>query len=139
MEITESTIRIHVPMRLKRKGGRKLILLPDGQPSAGVTARQDATLINGIAKAWRWQSLYERGKFSCLGAFAEKYRINKSYTARVMRLNMLAPDIRMAIMEGTQPKDLQLADLLHPFPEDWQEQREKFGFIKEDGNDTAKA
>jgi len=123
MDIIEDVIRIHVPVTFKRKGGRKLILQPEGNVSAGVFARQDATLINGIAKAWRWQTLYERGKFSCLGAFAEKHRINKSYAARVMRLNMLAPDIRMAIMDGTQPKDLQLADLLHPFPADWQGQR----------------
>lgn len=138
MDIIENIIRIHVPVTLRRKGGRKLILLPEGQVSAGTTAQQDATLINGIAKAWRWQMLYERGKFPCMEAFAEKYRINKSYAARVMRLNMLAPDIRMAIMDGAQPKDLQLADLLHPFPADWLEQRKKFGF-KENKNDIAEA
>ncbi|TAH37796.1 MAG: hypothetical protein EYC62_00780 [Alphaproteobacteria bacterium] len=137
MEITPDAIRIHVPVAFKRRGGRKLIMLPEGSPAAAASARQDATLINGIAKAWRWQELYERGKFASLEAFTEKYKINKSYAARVMRLNLLAPDIRMAIMDGEQPKDLQLADLLHPFPADWREQRKIFGFIKENKNGIA--
>lgn len=138
MEITDATIRIHVPIKLKRKGGRKLILSPAAAAPVASLAQLDATLMNGIAKAWRWQALYERGEFSCLNDFADKYRINKSYAARVMRLNVLAPDIRLAIMEGRQPRDLQLADLLHPFPEDWQAQREKFGFTQGESHDTAK-
>lgn len=138
MDITDSTIRILVPIKLKRKGYRKLVISPDSAPALA-TARQDATLMNGIAKAWRWQALYDRGDFSCLGDFAEKHKINKSYAARIMRLNILAPDIRMAIMDGTQPKDLQLANLLHPFPEDWQAQRRKFGFTTGDGNGSAQA
>ena len=45
-----------------------------------------------------------------------------------MRLNFLAPDIREAIMNGTHPKGLKLADLMHPFPSDWDLQRQQFGF-----------
>jgi hypothetical protein len=132
MQITDTEIRIHVPIKFKRKGIRKLIILPEHVPAPS-SSRHDATLMNGIAKAWRWQVLYERGEFISLESFSEKYKINKSYAARVMRLNMLAPDIRMAIMDGTQPKGLRLADLLQPFSEDWQKQRKKFGFI--DGDD----
>lgn len=132
MQITDTEIRIHVPIKFKRKGIRKLIIFPEHVPAQS-SSRHDATLMNGIAKAWRWQALYERGGFSSLESFADKYKINKSYAARVMRLNMLAPDIRMAIMDGTQPKGLRLADLLHPLSEDWQKQRKKFGFI--DGDD----
>lgn len=62
-------------------------------------------LLNAIAKAHRWQMLYERGGFTSLDAFAEKYGINVSYVARILRLNLLAP-----------------------FPALWSEQREKFGF-----------
>lgn len=45
-----------------------------------------------------------------------------------MRLNFLAPDIREAIMNGTHPKGLKLADLMNPFPSEWDLQRQKFGF-----------
>ncbi len=85
-------------------------------------------LLNAIAKAHRWQVLYERGGFTALDAFAEKYGINVSYAARILRLNLLAPDIREAILHGRQSRTLKLADLLAPFPALWTEQREKFGF-----------
>lgn len=121
---------IHVPLNLKRRGGRKLILLPEEAATRHGPSqnRFDETLMNGIAKAWRWQALYERGNYASLDAFAEKNRLNKSYSARIMRLNLLAPDIRQKIMEGRQPKGLKLADLMNAFPPLWEEQRKIFGF-----------
>jgi hypothetical protein len=122
---------IHVPLNLKRRGGRKLIILPQDAAMAHASSPQnrfDETLMNGIAKAWRWQALYERGKYSSLDAFAERHRLNKSYAARIMRLNLLAPDIRLQIMEGRQPKGMKLADLMDAFPPLWEEQRKIFGF-----------
>ena len=94
----------------------------------GVTVAPDTTLLDAIAKAHRWQVLYERGGFTSLDAFAEKSSINVSYAARILRLNLLAPDIREAILHGRQPRTLKLADLLSPVPALWTEQREKFGF-----------
>jgi len=122
---------IHVPLNLKRRGGRKLIILPQDAAMAHASLPQnrfDETLMNGIAKAWRWQALYERGKYPSLDAFAERHRLNKSYAARIMRLNLLAPDIRLQIMEGRQPKGMKLADLMDAFPPLWEEQRKIFGF-----------
>jgi hypothetical protein len=122
---------IHVPLKLKRHGGRKLVILPEDAAMAQLPPSQsrfDETLMNGIAKAWRWQALYERGQHPSLDAFAEKHGLNKSYAARVMRLNLLAPDIRLRIMTGKQPRGLKLADLMNPFPPLWEEQRKIFGF-----------
>jgi hypothetical protein len=54
-------------------------------------------------------------------AAAEK--INASYVGRVLRLTLLSPEIVEAILDGRQPADLQLEDLLRPFPVGWREQR----------------
>src|SRR5258707_14249954 len=59
----------------------------------------------------------------------DKERINRSYLSRTIRLSLLAPDIVEAILNGTQPETLRLADLEAPFPIDWQEQRAAFGFL----------
>jgi len=129
MQTDGSSTRIHVPMQLKRRGGRKLIILPtDGHPNQKASVRRDMTLVNGIARAYHRQAIYERGKYASLAYFFEKHGLNKSYTARVMRLNLLAPDIRMSILDGLQPKGLSLIDLMRPFPPEWQEQRKVFGF-----------
>ena len=128
----DGCIRITVPVTFRRRGGRKLIMAPEGMAAAKTTLRPDDTLIHGIAKAHRWQAMYERGHFASLEAFAEKHRLNKSYAARVMRLNLLAPDIREAILDGRQPKGLKLAELMKPFPAEWHLQRETFGFDQPD-------
>jgi len=125
----DATFSIHVPVQFKRRGGRKMIILPEieiqGQKAA---LRRDMVLVNGIAKAHRWQTLYERGNYTSLTEFIEKQRLNKSYAARIMNLNLLAPDIRKTILDGLQPRALKLFDLMKPFPSEWQEQRKTFGF-----------
>ena len=40
-----------------------------------------------------------------------------------LRLTLLAPEIVEAILDGRQPAELQLDDLLKGFPKDWEEQR----------------
>jgi hypothetical protein len=136
MQNESNSIRIRVPMQFKRRGGRKLIMLPPGpKQHQKATARRDMVLVNSIAKAYHWQALYERGTYVSLGQFFEKYGLNKSYAARVLRLNLLAPDIRAAILDGLQPKGLSLIDLMRPFPPEWQEQRKVFGFAP-DGSAT---
>jgi hypothetical protein len=42
---------------------------------------------------------------------ADKERINPPYLSRTIRLSLLAPDIVEAILNGTRPATLQLADL----------------------------
>jgi hypothetical protein len=128
MQNVQTGIRIQVPMQFKRRGGRKLIMLPPDAKHQKATARRDMVLINGIAKAYHWQALYERGNYASLGYFFEKHGLNKSYAARMLRLNLLAPDIRTAILDGLQPKGLSLTDVMRPFPPEWQEQRKVFGF-----------
>lgn len=122
-------INIHIPFSVKRRGGRKLILSPNGDNAVfEAKPQQDNSLIKVLVRAYKWRKHFETNKFRSLDALAEKLEVNKSYLARVMRLNLLAPDIKEAILNGTQPRTLTTTELLKPFPESWQEQRGWFGF-----------
>ena len=46
-----------------------------------------------------------------------------TYVSRVLRLTLLAPEIVEAILDGRQPAELQLDDLLEGFPLEWEGQR----------------
>ena len=46
-----------------------------------------------------------------------------SYVSRVLRLTLLAPEIVEAILDGRQPADVGLDDLLNGFPLEWEGQR----------------
>jgi hypothetical protein len=122
-------INIHIPFAVKRRGGRKLILSPDGDnPVFAAKPRQDNSLLKVLVRAYKWREHYDEGKYKSLDALAEKLDVNKSYLARVMRVNLLAPDIKESILNGTQPRTMTVTDVLKPFPESWQEQRGWFGF-----------
>jgi hypothetical protein len=123
------TIKVFVPMTFQRRGGRKLIIAPDGAEDwAQPKPKQDNTLIKAIVRAKRWQKMLEDGKMPSSRQLAEREKTNPSYLARILRLTLLAPDIVEAILNGRQPKGLLLADLLKPFPVEWDRQRALFGF-----------
>jgi hypothetical protein len=48
--------------------------------------------------------------------------VNATYVGRVLRLTLLAPEIVEAILDGRQPAELQLDDLLKGFPLGWDAQ-----------------
>ena len=64
-------ISIEIPMAFKKRGGRKVIVLPDGSHGHPIpTATIDNTMIKAIARAFRWQKLLENGTYTCLDDIA---------------------------------------------------------------------
>jgi hypothetical protein len=117
-------ISIEIPMTFKKRGGRKVIVLPDGShghPSPAATI--DNAMVKAIARAFRWQKLLENGTYSCLDEIAKAERIGASFVSRIIRMSLLAPDIVDAILAGRQPAYLTLTQLMAPFPIDWEGQR----------------
>ncbi|NJO56771.1 MAG: hypothetical protein HC834_11115, partial [Rhodospirillales bacterium] len=114
-----------VPMTFKRRAGRKLVVAPNCVDAwAPPRARIDNTMIKALARAHRWRRMMESGEFATVQDLAAAEKINPSYIARILRLTLLAPDIVEAILDGRQPPELQLEDLLAPFPVEWERQRE---------------
>lgn len=51
---------ISVSVRFRRRGGRKLILSPDGvQQNIADTVKPDDVMMHALARAWKWQNMYE--------------------------------------------------------------------------------
>ena len=125
------TIIVKIPMKFRRRGGRKLIIAPNGGDAwIPSKPRRDNTLIKALARAHRWKRMLENGEHNSIADLAEAEKINKSYLSRILRLTLLAPDIVQAILDGCQPKGLTLADLMEPFPVEWERQRMLFGFSR---------
>ena len=119
------TVSVEVPMTFKLRGGRKVIILPDGtQGNPLPRATIDNTMVKAIARAFRWQRLLENGTYACIEDIARAERINGSFVGRIVRLTLLAPDIVEAILEGKQPAVVTLKKLMEPFPVEWERQRQ---------------
>ncbi len=121
-------ISIEIPMTFKKRGGRKVIVLPDGSHGHPVPAATiDNTMIKSIARAFRWQKLLESGTYTCLDDIARSEKIGASFVSRYYRLVLLAPDIVEAILDGRQPAELTVKVLLKNFPITWNGQRDFLG------------
>ena len=124
MTATPPMLTVHIPLTVRRRGGRKVVIAPDGTEAPVIAAaRIDSTLVKALARAFRWRRMLETGVVSTVGEIATREKINKSYVSRVLRLTLLAPDIVEAILDGRQPVGVTLPMLMGPFPVDWDRQR----------------
>ena len=120
-----------VPLTIKRSHTRKLLIAPPGQEDAKVRSSFDLPMIRTIGKAFYWQKLLDSGEVANATDLARQLKLEPGWVAEVLRLTRLAPDIVQAILDGRQPRHLNLhairgrqADV----PVDWDEQRRLLGF-----------
>jgi hypothetical protein len=116
-------VTVRIPISIRKRGGRKLVLAPDGTSDTTPGRRIDNAMVKAIARAFRWREMLEMGAHSTVAEIALAEKISESYVGRVLRLTLLAPDIVEAILIGRQPAKLQLENLLRRFPVAWQKQR----------------
>jgi hypothetical protein len=82
---------------------------PSGSISSTTLAR------TGLARAHRWKR--------SAGELAEAEGVTSSFVNRLLRLTLLAPDLQEAILQGRQPKAMQLQELIDAIPSEWEKQR----------------
>jgi hypothetical protein len=110
-EFDGKTITVRIPMIWKHRGGRKVIIAPDGSDAwAPAKPRPDERLIRALARAHRWKRMLEEGRYESAGELAEAESFTRSFVNRMMRLTLLAPDIVEAILDGRQLKGMQLEE-----------------------------
>lgn len=133
------TVTVRVPISIRKRGGRRLVLAPDGADVTTAPARRhvDSAMVKATARAFRWREMLENGTHATIAEIADAEKINESYVGRVLRLTLLAPEIVEAILNGRQPPGLQLEHLLRRFPVEWGAQGDGFGLIKDSRTLTA--
>ena len=115
-------VTIKVPFAVRKRGGRKLVLAPNGAPVPAMAPHIDSTLVKAIARAFRWQKMLETGRYATIKEIAKAEKINASYVSRVLRLTLLAPRTVEAILEGCASQGPTLAEAMGVFPVEWVKQ-----------------
>jgi hypothetical protein len=124
-----NAIVIRLPMVLRKRGGRKEIILPEGMdPADQPKPTPRRPLVAALAKAFAWQKMMETGQVGSIKELAAMNHVNASYIGRILRLATLAPDIIDAILAGREPEGLALRNLSGDLPRMWPEQRTRLGF-----------
>jgi hypothetical protein len=120
------TITVHIPLTFRKRGGRKLVVMPDGAPWAP-RPRVDNAMVKALARAFRWRKMLDTGVHSTLEDLARAKGLAPSYVSGILRLTLLAPDIVEAILDGQQPAELQLDELMGGIPLEWGQQAARVG------------
>lgn len=116
MAVKDETIRIRIPIKLRKRAGRREVVALQAEP------KPEESLVRAIARAHAWQALLDSGELSSIGSLATRFHVDHSYVARTLRLASLAPDIVNMIVTGGEPDDLSLRRLMKGFSIRWDEQ-----------------
>jgi hypothetical protein len=116
---------LYMEFTTKRKSGRTWIITPDGSDPVFEMVKVDNTIFKALVKARLWLRELERGKYISIRDLAAKKKIDESCVRRIINLNYLSPKIQEMILDGTQPKYIQLQDLIRGIPMLWSEQEKK--------------
>jgi hypothetical protein len=123
-------IVVNVPLRLKKRGGRKEVILPQAFASdTPMYQSHQEALVIALARVHKWQKLLDEGKFASISDLAREIGLDVSFAARLMRITLLAPDIVEAILTGEEPSGLSLTMLTGKQSSSWNEQRTLLGFM----------
>jgi hypothetical protein len=134
---SDGRVTLSVPIRIKRRSGRKLVTLPSGdtvKPRAWDTAPTPLQL--ALARGHRWLAMLESGEVKSLRDLAAREGIDNSYVSRMVNLTTLAPDIVAAILDDVLPNDITLFDLAVDPPAFWEGQRERLRSVPADPSYT---
>lgn len=117
---SNGSVVLNVPIALKRRSGRRVVLLAGAEAAASRTAATPLQL--ALARGHRWLRMLETGEAASMCDIAGREGTNHSYIARHINLTLLAPEIVAAILDETLPAGLQLMDLAINPPMPWAEQ-----------------
>lgn len=120
-----TSITVRVPLKIRRRPGRKTVVTPTAGEAGGGTilTQADPALVKALARAFRYQKLLDEGRYGSITEMAEAERIERGYLGSLLRLTLLAPDIVQSILDGRQPDGMTLPRLLEPLQAAWALQR----------------
>ena len=122
---TDEPLQLMMPAELRRLGKEKRLIVAAHAPKTN----PDAVLIKAIVRGHQWFEMLKSRKVLSISNIANAEKLPRTYVGSVIPFALLAPDITGAILEGTQPIDLNLDRLINlSLPIDWAEQRSVLGF-----------
>lgn len=132
-KIMDGTQRVTmVPLTIRRKQNRKLLTPPPGSSASVMSGGMDIPMIKTLGKAFYWQRLLDEGKYATATELARAFKLEPGWVAEVLRMANLAPEIIEAILDGSQPRHLNLQTIrgrYESLPRDWEKQKKMLAFV----------
>jgi hypothetical protein len=121
MTKTDDTIRVLIPLQVRKKNGRPKIMPPaDHRPSEDLA--QDPHILRAIGRAWAWRRRMDAGEFATIQELAEAVGLAERHVSRQLRLAYLAPEVLKRLTCGREASAATLQQLIECALLAWQEQ-----------------
>jgi hypothetical protein len=124
---SDGRLTLSVPIQIKRRSGRKLVTLPNGETTRARPWETAPTPLQlALARGHRWLAMLTSGQVKSLREIARREGVDSSYVSRMVNLTTLAPDIVAGILDDALPSHITLFELAVDPPALWEEQRGRF-------------
>ncbi len=121
MTRSDDTIRVLIPLTVRKRNGRPKIM-PPADYRASEDQSQDPHILRAIGRAWSWRRRMEAGEFVTIQELAEAVGLAERHVSRQLRLAYLAPEVLKRLTCGREATAVSLYDLCFVAGETWEEQ-----------------
>jgi hypothetical protein len=123
MSGSTGTIRVVIPLTIRKRNGRPKILPPD-DVIAREGRNQDPHVLRAIARAWSWRRQLETGAVSTILDIAAAEKVSDRFVGRMIRLAYLSPSVLETLVITRKPPAISINDLMAVAELPWAEQME---------------
>ena len=104
-----TTVTVTVPLTIRRRGGRKAIIAPDGsrlhpgdagQATGFISIHGDPVQIKALARGFRWRRLLEEGRYASIRELAVAEKVDRAHVGRALQMTLMPPKEVEAIIGG---------------------------------------
>jgi hypothetical protein len=117
----DDTIRVLIPLTVRKKNGRPKIMPPANYlPSEDQT--QDPHILRAIGRAWGWRRRMEAGEFGTVRDLAIAVNLAERHVSRQLRLAYLAPEVLKRLVFGREVTAVTVMQLTESAALPWADQ-----------------
>jgi len=96
------TLRVVIPLTIRRRNGRPKILPPESMTAREARA-QDPHILKALGRAWAWRRRLESGEITTAADLAKLEGVTDRFISRTMRLSYLSPKVLERLVVGREP------------------------------------
>jgi hypothetical protein len=111
MSSPKDTIRVVIPLAIRRRNGRPRVLPPENSMEAEIRG-QDPHILKALGRAWAWRRKLESGEMATIGDITRVENMTDRFVSRTMRLAYLSPETLERLVVGRKPPAVSWNDLI---------------------------
>jgi hypothetical protein len=105
------TLRVVIPLTIRRRNGRPKVLPPESVIAREARA-QDPHILKALGRAWAWRRKLGRGEMATAGDIAKAEGVTDRFVSRTMRLAYLSPEVLERMLVEREPPAVSVVELI---------------------------